>query len=168
MSEPEEYVIGPAFCAPFGAIIQWFARCENVMTIMASAITGIEVPHAIMMMVELGYSGKRNTIRCLILSGIKDAKTREKVIWYLGQIHKHNQLRNNIAHRVWVAGKRPNSVKPMGLSIRGGKPDFAGLFDDEQDWTVDELWAAANDLGKTYNDLTGYCHEKQLFPVMSE
>jgi hypothetical protein len=44
---------------------------------------------------------------------------------------------------MWKEGIRPNSIKPIHLDIRSGKPVFRGAEDDERDWTIQELEAEA-------------------------
>jgi hypothetical protein len=51
----------------------------------------------------------------------------------------YNGLRNAIAHSAWKEGARPNSVKPLGLSVRGGEVTLRGVEKGERACTDQEL-----------------------------
>lgn len=59
------------------------------------------------------------------------------------QFEQFGPLRNAISHNLWREGVRPNSIKPMRLDIRSGKPKYKGTDDTERDWTLPELEAEA-------------------------
>jgi hypothetical protein len=138
------------------------------MTIIVSFVTKTDLIQTVIMMAEHNYTGKRNTARSIIYMSSLKPKQKEKLIWFLGEIHKHNALRNHIAHSTWVVGTRPGSIKPFGISIRDRKPRFVGMGEGEPDWMVSDLEAAADELNRTYDDLKDYMDSIGLVPDMPE
>ncbi len=115
-------------------------------------------------MADAGYSGKRNATRAVIdLSHVDDAQ-KEKLKWFLGQVHKHNQLRNCIAHNIWAKGNRPGSIKPFGISVRSGAMKVTGMADDDDDFLKSDFEAIANEVIHTYNTFRDYLVSVVLMP----
>jgi hypothetical protein len=168
MSGPNIYAIGARHCTAFGAIIQGFARCEYLMAIIVSTLTNTDVFRTFALMIDLGYAGKRNTTRAIIDLSELPPEQKERLKWFLGEIHKHNQLRNCIAHLAWTVGTRPDSVKPYGATTRRGKLEVTGMSEDDGDFLVSELEFAANELADTYNKLTDYLIEIGIMSNMRE
>jgi hypothetical protein len=80
---------------------------------------------------------------------------RAKIEEFDAAIHAYNSLRNAIAHSSWKKGKRTDSVKPLDLSVRGGRVKFKGLSEDEREYPPDELHEIANRLTLN-NDFLSY------------
>lgn len=148
--------------APFGTIVQWFARHEYLMEVIAANLSGCPIANAAFFMAETGYAGKRNITKSLISLSSLEPKKQERLQWLLGQLHKHNQLRNAIAHNTWCEGTRSGSIKPLGIRVRTGKAEITGIDPSEPDHTTAELWAAADDLAKNYNQLRDYLVELEF------
>jgi hypothetical protein len=90
------------------------------------------------------------------------ANQRETIKRLLDEAHKYNGLRNNIAHSYWVAGKRPQSIKPASIRIRGGKGEIIGQDDSEKDYLLFELGAIADKLRVIHNSLLGFLRSEKL------
>jgi hypothetical protein len=152
----------------FGAIIHMFARHESLMVGAMSVVMDAEVVPVSMMAAELPYRGKRETLLALIKAKPLPDDQISRIAWFLGELNKRNALRNAIAHQAWKKGLRPNSIKPLGLSVRGGSVSFAGLQEDERDYTVDELIDIANELIRLYEQFRDYLGDVSLLPVHSD
>src|SRR5262245_38946524 len=72
----------------FGAIMNMFARFEWLMVMIMTKITGTDIAHLSMMTAELPYRGKRDTTLALLKLGTLPPENVERVIWFLGELHK--------------------------------------------------------------------------------
>jgi hypothetical protein len=109
----EIYEVGPDHMVAFGSIVQHFARHENLMQSVMSMLLQVPMSNIAFLTGGLGYASKRDA-RLSLLRDIEIAQDRkERIRWFLGELHKFNQLRNHIAHSVWKAGTRPQSIKPL-------------------------------------------------------
>jgi hypothetical protein len=165
MTDRSEYVVTADHMAAFGSIVQEFARHEYLMQTLARSL--LHAPHlsnVALLTAGLGYSGKRDAILSLLRDVELPDGQAERVRWFLGELHKHNQLRNHIAHSIWKAGTRAESIKPLGADARGGKARFIGLDPAEKDWLLDELIDAANELGTNYDRFVDYLESVSLMP----
>lgn len=149
MSGGRFYEITPDHMAAFGSIVQHFARHEYLMQGIMCALLKVPASNIGLITAGHGYAGKRDALRSLLHDIEIAADRKERIVWFLGQLHKHNQLRNHIAHSMWIAGTRPNSVKPLGVDPRGGDAKFIGLDPAEKDYLLRELVKIADELGKT-------------------
>lgn len=163
MDKTDLYALNEDHFYCFGALIQAFARCESLIGMVAANMVKLNLYETMILMSEHGYAGKRNTTKSLVAASNLPDKTKEKLQWFLGEVHKHNGLRNHIAHSVWVVGKRPKSVKPFGLSARSGKPLITGMRDEDSDYLIEELESQAQELNKTYNDFKDYLQAEGLW-----
>lgn len=147
----------------FGFIVHLFARHEAIMVGVLSKLIDADVVHTAMITAELPYRGKRETLLAMIKEKPLPPEQIEKISGYLGQLHQWNPLRNSIAHSQWKRGKRPGSVMPFGVSIRGGEADYIG-FNDERDYTIDELISIANQLVGLRTRFSDYLRSIGLLP----
>jgi len=92
----------------------------------------------------------------------------EKIRWYLGEIHKHNDLRNSIAHSIWVKGKRSGSIKPFHIKVRGGQLKLMGaaISTHEIDYTSAELKKIAHELAVTIDKFGEFLIQAGYAPLM--
>jgi hypothetical protein len=116
----------------FGGIIHMFARHETLMVGAMSMLLGIDTANLQMITAELPYRGKREALLAMIKIKSLPADQIERIAWFLGELHKYSALRNAIAHSAWKCGARPNSVKPLSLSVRGGEVTFKGVDEGER------------------------------------
>ncbi|QEX23793.1 hypothetical protein FRZ61_37320 [Hypericibacter adhaerens] len=150
----------------FGQIIQGFARHEHIMQALMGKLVGAEISIAYLLTTGLGYAGKRDTLLSLLRHVSLPAEQIERIRWYLGELHKHNKLRNHIAHSMWVAAGRPGAIKPHAAVVRGGVGQFVGFDPDEPAYTSDELIAIGNEIAKNYNDLLDYLAGAKLVELI--
>jgi hypothetical protein len=116
----------------------------------------------------LGCSGKRDALLSLLRDVPLPVDQIERLRWFLGELHKHNQLRNHIAHSMWTAGTRPHSIKPLGADARSGLAKFLGEEPTEKDWLLAELIDIADELGTNYDRFVDYLDSVGLMPRMAE
>lgn len=140
----------------FGAIIHLFARHEALMVGVMSTLTKTELYAIGLLTAELPYRGKRETMLAMLKDYRVDGTIRERISWFMGELHKHNQLRNHIAHSRWTAGNRPKSIKPISLSIRGGTATMLGVNSEEKDYTDKEMINIAHELIRNRNQFATY------------
>jgi hypothetical protein len=165
MTERPQYDPTPDHMAAFGSIVQHFARHEYLMqTLARSLVHAPELSNIALLTSGLGYSGKRDAILSLLRDVQLPPRQKERIKWFLGELHKHNQLRNHVAHSIWKAGTRPHSIKPIGADARGGLARFIGLDPKEKDWLLDELLHIANELGKNHDRFVDYLASVSLMP----
>ncbi len=114
---------------------------------------------------EMPYRAKKDALKALLGVVSVPFDQFERVSWFLGEMHKHNDLRNSIAHHVWSLGARPGTIKPLALSVRSGKTTIKGNTDADPDYTEDELKSIANDLLKTYEAFKRYLLQIGFLPM---
>jgi hypothetical protein len=140
----------------FGAIIQYFARLELLMTSIVAQLLQISMTDSMIMMAGVGYAAKRAALLSILENHDVPLDRKTKIIKFLDEFHKHNNLRNNIAHNSWLEGRRPNSIKPGLVIVRGGKGRFIGVEDNEPDMTFEDFSVAMCELGNLYNAFLDY------------
>lgn len=156
------YPLTPDHFQAFGAIIQHFARHEYLMQCLISAIIKAPVTPISMLTVELGYRARREALLSLMKSKPLPKKQIERIETFLSTLNKRSGLRNAIAHQMWKEGIRPGSVRPFGLSVRGGQVTMKGMSDNEEEYTVDKLIEIANELGRLYDKFSAYLEKEGL------
>ena len=121
------------------------------------------LPATIITTEGLSYTGKKDALTSLLKSPNRlNEKETERLRWLLGEIHKYNQLRNNIAHHDWTKGLRPDSIKPMHIVVRGGAGKYVGLGEDDRDYTKIELCEIADELNDLYRHFVQFIDESGL------
>jgi hypothetical protein len=124
------YVVTRAQMERFGVIVQWFARHETLIQLTISGVSGADFVNVVALTLGLGYSGKRDALLSLLRLSPPSESHVERIRWFAGELHKHSQLRNSIAHHTWLEGARPDSIKPIYL-MRGRQGTVVGILDDE-------------------------------------
>jgi hypothetical protein len=135
----------------FGSIIHSFAYHEHLIQATIAGIAKIDIGNVIILTAPLGYAQKRDCLYSLMEHQIGNENLKKQIKDYLDEIDKLNYLRNAIAHNMWVSGTRPNSIKPMGISVRGGKGKLKGVLESEQDYLLEELISLADKLALINN-----------------
>lgn len=162
INSDDESVVTNDHLLAFGGIIHAFARIDGLIQIVTAAVSETDLSTIVVLMRELGYSAKRDTLYSyMALAGTK-AEYQQPIKDLLGEAHKYNGLRNNIAHSYWVAGKRPGSIKPASIKIRGGKGEVIGQDDSEKDYLPRELGAIADKLRVIHNSLLRFLRAENL------
>ena len=147
--------LSQAHLSPFGSIVHSFARIELlIQAIMGRLVRlngggGLTVDMVVLLTKPMTYAQKRDSlISCMEVFALSEpAKT--EITSLLDAAHKHNALRNHIAHSLWRKGARPTSVKPAFMDLRQGKGRIGGYGDEDVDYTLDELGNIANELMDT-------------------
>lgn len=127
----------------FGAIVHFFAEAEHLMHIAAAGILDTDMGTAVILLGDMAYGKKRQTLRHLNTTIGVDGKISPEVSSFLDAIHKEQNIRNWAAHATWKAGKREGSIKPLQLFLRSDEPKPLGHWHNEKDWTAEDLWDAA-------------------------
>jgi hypothetical protein len=167
MTEP--HLLDDDHFRAFGAIIHTFARCEALMVGATSTLIGADLVFFSMVSAELPYRGKRDILLALINERRIPPDQIEKVTGYLGELHKWNKLRNAIAHSTWTPGERPDSIKPLSLSVRGGKATYTGIDPEEdREYTKRELINIGNQLIDLHRRFFTYLQSIDLLPTKDE
>lgn len=138
----------------FGIIIHLFAKIEALLQISAAGILDTHLGTAMILMGDMSYRQKRQTLTHLNTTIGVDGYISEDLTKLLDDIHKISKIRNWIAHATWTTGHRPNSIKPMQLNIRREKPTPLGHHHNEQDYTVEDFKNSAkklDDIDRRFN-----------------
>ena len=151
-----------------GMIIQWFARHEYLMHIIATALLNTNIGAITILMTGLGYAGKRDAVKSLLNYVEINESHATKINEYLDKLHTHSGLRNGVAHSTWTEGSRPDAIKPLRIQVRGGKGKIIGTEESEQDYTSQELLDTANDIGALYNEFKDYIVGIGLMSIVEE
>jgi hypothetical protein len=165
---PEPHLLDDDHFRAFGAIIHTFARHEALMVGAMAKLLGADIALFSMTTAELPYRAKRDTLLALVKERPLPNEQIEKISGYLCELHKWNQLRNAIAHYVWKPGDRPGSVKPMGLSVRGGEASYKGIEPGDRDYTKQELISIGNQLIQLRLRFFTYLRSIDLLPTLDE
>lgn len=148
----KDYVVTIDHMTAFGAIIQWFARIECLMQGAMAGIVGMNTAETMMLTATMGYSAKKDTLQSLLKLPHPFKAHVERINWFLGEVHKYNGLRNYIAHSMWIEGKRPDSIKPMSVIVRGGSGKYLGIDEEERDYLFEELIVIADELSARHDE----------------
>lgn len=147
MTDNSNYsAIMPEHAMQFGFIINIFAKIELQMQIAAAGILDTDLGTALILMSDTHYRQKQTTLRNLYATLGIDGYPNPKLIEILDAVGKLSKLRNHIAHSTWTAGRKPGSIKPMGIMLRGGIPKPYGHEENEKNYTVEDLVASARRL----------------------
>lgn len=141
--ELEPKYITPEHYHAFGRIVQAFVAVEDFYTEIIGNIVGVDSGNAFFLLSNSSYDGVKNIIKT-ITSGLDIPEDQKKEgAALIDKVHDKATLRHNVAHDAWVAGKRPKSIKPIVLKAKG-RLVAKGPFNNEKDWTAEELEAEAN------------------------
>jgi hypothetical protein len=132
------------------------------MQCVMSTVVEAPITPVSMLTVELSYRAKRETLLSLIRAKPLLKRQVERIESYLAALHRRNGLRNAIAHQEWKEGARGGTVRPFGLSIRGGTVSVKGMSENEQEYTEDELIAIANELALNYDKFLAFLEKEKL------
>ncbi len=158
----EKVAAGPRHLMAFGAVIQWFARHELLIQTTMAGIAGIDLGTAVVLTAGLSYAAKRDALLSLVNTTDLPDEIADTIRRYLDDLHRHNGLRNAIAHSMWVQGSRPGAIKPMRLIVRRGVGRPMGLAEDEPDHTVEDLLGRVADLAGLYHRFVEFLLARQL------
>ena len=161
-TEPTSYPPTEDHYRAFGGIVQQFARHERLIERAIARMLGAGIGATSIVTSGLGYLGKRDALLSLIKLSTMPKSNAENIIGFLDKLHSRNGLRNAIAHNVWKAGEREGSIKPLGLTARGGTGKIRGLRKNEPDYTARDLLKIATELTILHNSFRDYLQSVDL------
>jgi hypothetical protein len=123
----------------FGHIVSTYAKVEQGFKFIIAKIIGVPRHVAVILCEPYTSHDLRNVVRSIQAAHDLPCGMAERITGLAKQFENFGPLRNAISHNLWREGVRSNSIKPMGLSIRSGKPKYKGVDDAERDWTLPEL-----------------------------
>ena len=160
--DPNYSAVTPEHATAFGLIINIFAKIEMQMQITAAGILDTDLGTAVILMGDTHYRQKQTTLRNLHATHGIAGYLNPRLIEILDEVSKLSKLRNHIAHSTWRAGRKPGSVKPMGMALRGGTPKPYGHEHNEKNYTVADLEASARSIEATSRRFTKFLSETGL------
>lgn len=149
----------------FGHIIHQFARLELLIQCLLGPIVGVNIAVAVTLTAEMAYRAKRDTLKSFLAHTKIAPEIVTQINSYVDQIDGLNWLRNEIAHSQWKPGKRPGSIKPWRIVVRGGAGKMKGGDLNEPDYLADDLLNYAEKLTNLYNDFSLYLAKVGLLPL---
>ena len=157
MTEPNQTsAVGTEHLLQFGIIIHLFAKIEALMQVAAAGILDTDLGTAMVLMGDMNYRQKRQTLKHLNTTIGIDGFVSEELTALLDDLHKQSKLRNWIAHATWNEGRRTGSIKPMQLYLRREEPVPLGHHHNEPDYAVEDLKISAkklDDIDRRFNSL---------------
>ncbi|MCL2452032.1 MAG: hypothetical protein FWD08_00025 [Alphaproteobacteria bacterium] len=99
----------------FGTIIHWFARYETLIESILAAISGADATAIKLLTSDLNTTQKRKTLLRLLRHRAVPLDRIDQIQSYLEVLHTYTQLRDDIAHSIWVEGEPANMVWPAWL-----------------------------------------------------
>ena len=148
----------------FGVIVHSFARFERLIEIsIHCAIGARSFGLAAMAISGLGYQAKSEALSALLGTVKFPNDDNAKILKYLTDFNSNLPLRNVIAHHVWREGKREGSIKPLKISVRGGKRRLQGTREEETDYTLDDLASIATSLNDQCEEFAAFLNSAGVF-----
>ena len=109
------------------------------------------------------YDSLKNLLRvCIDHADLGEADYKE-INDLIDKIHKKSLLRNNVAHNLWVKGRRTKSIKPLVIKTKSSLL-IKGVDHNEKEWTSAELRAEADEVLRL-GHLIGEFFSKRGIPV---
>jgi hypothetical protein len=153
----------------FGIIVQQFALFERLIELCISSCLGSRLPITVVAISQLSYSAKSDSLKSILYiegSGLFDH--RQQLCSIVDRFNEHSPIRNAIAHHQWSEGTRPNSIKPLIVSSRGGKPKIRGLEEDDRDYLPEELFGIGDKLNAIRRELLQFTVDIGVVDAMSD
>ena len=160
----ESHTITRDHFIPFGCIVHVFAKIEFLLQAATGALVGTDLSSALFMTGDLGFRAKRDCL--LSITKLKRPDIVSELEEILKRVQTANKLRNSVAHSIWKPGRRPNSIKPIGIVTRGGQARFVGVSDNEKDWTLEELWNNAHEIELLHAELDNFVERVGLAAII--
>lgn len=132
--------LSEAHIKAFGSLTYQYAQVEANLQKCLAGMLNINPKVAIIVSAPYRMVDLRKVVKCVAKEmDWPDETTLEKLMQIVGDSKPASQLRNYIAHSQWVDGKRPRSIKPIGMDIRNENTRLYGHDDEERDWTAEEI-----------------------------
>lgn len=160
----------------FGTIIQWFARYESLMQEIMATVSGADATSIKLLTDGIGFAEKRRALLNLLRHRAVPFDQIEQIQSYLQVVRTFAQLRDDIAHSVWITGQPQNLIWPAWLThgpLTAVKPlhdlgkhmeDFVEDKDDKVTYTLDDFADISESLATNYTGLREYAVGHGLAP----
>jgi hypothetical protein len=135
----------------FGLIVNQWAKFETLIEYTIAALFRLEDFNSRLFTSGMTYVAKRDLLRVMIEYPVK-LKAPEGSPFYtdlseiLNEAEKLVGTRNEVAHSIWIAGTRPDTIKPIRFRARG-RLQVKGHDPKEQDFAFKELISIGLDIG---------------------
>jgi hypothetical protein len=136
----------------FGAIVREFARFERLIEMAIAHLLKADFTHTSIVLSGLMYQPKCDALLALVGVVMEDADGAE-ITKRVNAFNQYSSLRNVIAHQMWNAGKRDESIKPVSVRSQGGKAKFRGLDESERDYMINELFSINESVKQRYEEM---------------
>jgi hypothetical protein len=146
----------------FGAIVQHFAFFERLVEFCIAYILSAKHAPTALAVSGLGYTAKTEALTSLIGIHNIPAGMATTMTNAVDKFKGYYNLRKAIAHQVWLRGSRPESIKVISISAKGGKAKVRGTDDGLRDYTVDELIDIANELLLFVEGFASYLRKEKI------
>jgi hypothetical protein len=143
----------------FGSLTYQYAIAESGIRICLAGLLKADLDDMLVLTDSYSAVALRNVAKVIAKTHIKDERERDRFVELVGRLKAHGPLRNHIAHSRWKPGKRPGSIKVLGIDIRSGSLKVLGHQDDEQDWLASEIMDDAAKLMKLNRDIVAYMED---------
>ncbi|MBW4331576.1 hypothetical protein KY084_11920 [Stakelama sp. CBK3Z-3] len=149
----------------FGKIVHLYAEIEWGVRCVLAGILEIPLVEALVASDPYSASTLKNVVKSATKLSRLSKGEQEEIIQIVGNWGAFAGLRNAIAHRRWEAGTRPDSIRPVGVHIRSGKPVMIGDTED-RDWIEAELVAEAQKLYELNQRALAFYHGSGMADVV--
>jgi hypothetical protein len=165
MSERETPTIEQRHVEIFGRITYLYALSETGIKFIISAL--IEIDRVDFLVLSAPYSSRDTINVAKSITKLKYEKSepnRDRLITLIGRYKSHSKIRNYIAHCFWTKGSKPDSIRPVYMSIGKGRAEPKGYSDGEKDWTFTELESTVVDLENLHRDIKLFMEDNNFTP----
>jgi len=145
----------------FGKIVHLYAQIEWGVRSMLAGILETPLVEALVASEPYSASALKNVVKSATKLSRLSTGEQEEIIQIVGNWGAFAGLRNAIAHRRWETGTRPDSIRPVGIDIRSGKPVMIGDTED-RDWIEAELLAEAQKLHELNQRAIAFYHDSGM------
>jgi hypothetical protein len=158
----------------FGTIVHWLAQHEVLLQQIAATIIGSRSSDVMLLTKDLTLAEKRIAVLDLLRHREIPRDQFDAVLDYLKIPETFRLLSRDIEHSAWIAGDPPSSIqpnwilrpkpaiKPVHGGLDGRTDHFLEDYDDQVQYTVDQLAETAETLRHNYQQFFTYCRSVGL------
>jgi hypothetical protein len=153
----------------FGTIVHWMARYEVLIQRIIAHVTGSQSSDVMLLTRDLTLGEKRLALLNLLRHRTVPHDQVDAIYGYLRIPETFRALSDDILHSTWAAGRSSSSiqpdwilrpkptVKPVHGGAEGRAEDFQEDYDDQVEYSLDELAETAKTLRENYRLFFAYC-----------
>jgi len=158
----------------FGTIVHWMARHEVLIERIAAHVIGSQSSDVMLLTRDLTQGEKRLALLSLLRHRTVPYDQVDAISGYLQIPETFRALAGDILHSTWVAGRSSSSiqpdwilrpkptVKPVHSGADGRAEDFLEDYDDQVEYSLDQLAETAKTLRENYQLFFAYCRSVGL------